>query len=149
MSVLSKGLSFAPTHSVTSFDTRVDLFRFYRSLHLKVWHAQNTRLTHSNLMPGDTTNNDTTDLPTSFKPKSRFSPIVPNPALITFSKKVDFEINRLMETHPVTHRSNLSRKGLLWMDFLRIMTLLFVQQTREALWWCSPRIDISRRLTAN
>ncbi|CAM4468136.1 unnamed protein product [Leuciscus chuanchicus] len=40
--VLSKGLSFAPTHPGKEFDTKIDLFRFYRNLHLKTWYKQQT-----------------------------------------------------------------------------------------------------------
>lgn len=38
----SKGLSFSPTYSGRHFDTKVDLFQLYRSLHLKVLYHQNT-----------------------------------------------------------------------------------------------------------
>lgn len=95
---------------MTSFDTRVDLFRFYRSLHLKVWHAQNTDSTPPNVQVDTITPDNTLSRPTNFKPKSRFSPMVPNAALITFTKKVDFEISRLMNSTPITHKSNLRKK---------------------------------------
>ncbi len=40
MKVLTKGLSFAPTNNTNHFETRRDLFRFYRNLHLKLWYSQ-------------------------------------------------------------------------------------------------------------
>ena len=71
--VLAKGLSFSPTYTSREFDTKIDLFRFYRNLHLKAWYSMNSR---PSVPANDSANNDT--LKTPFKPKSTFCPVVLN-----------------------------------------------------------------------
>lgn len=43
--LLSRGLSFAPTHKTDEFQTKIDLYRFYRNLHLKAWYHNQPALT--------------------------------------------------------------------------------------------------------
>ena len=101
--VLSKGMSYAPTHGTSLFNTRIDLFRFYRSMHLKTWYHHQAGHTHNNppptILASDSTDemqsdNSVASVPV-FRPKSRFAPIVSNPSLLAFTKKVDFEIEKL------------------------------------------------------
>lgn len=119
LTVLSKGLSFAPTHNSNLFHTRVDLFRFYRNLHLKAFYykAGHTRLptTMNGDIAHDITHDNTPDNPGTsstdilFKPKSYFTPVVSNPSLIAFCKKVDYEVQDLFETQSrPTQKPNLS-----------------------------------------
>lgn len=97
VSVLSKGLSFSPTYHTNVFNTKVDLFRFYRSLHLKVWyHQYNQR-------------NDCTVQRSSFRPKSYFMPPVSNVTLTAFIKKVDYDIERLFLSSNQKSRENLTK----------------------------------------
>lgn len=65
--VLSKGLSFAPTYRTNHFQTKIELFRFYRNLHLKAWYAQQPQIAQT-----------TQTLQSGFKPKSTFCPLSNN-----------------------------------------------------------------------
>lgn len=105
--VLSKGLTFAPTHQSNDFQTRIDLFRFYRNLHLKAWYY-NRNNTHPVISVTPLEGENATA--TSFKSKSKFSPTVTNPALVTFTKKVDYEVNKLFEEKILVHKQNLTYK---------------------------------------
>ena len=90
--VLSKGMSFAPTHGTSLFNTRIDLFRFYRSLHLKTWYHHQAGHTHNNPPPtiamapvsteetGIQSSNSAT-FASVFRPKSRFAPPTPPSSL--------------------------------------------------------------------
>ena len=77
MSALSKGLSFSPTCNTNEFETKVDLFKFYRNLHLKAWYSHNPL----NTMAEPNSNTEQTDAPSPFKPKSKFFPINNNACL--------------------------------------------------------------------
>lgn len=106
MNVLSKGLTFAPTCDSDAFKTKVDLFRFYRNLHLKVWyHQTNTHLTGTSMLKSDSTD-DTKRL---FKPKSKFMPVCSNPTLIAFTKKVSHDMDKMLETKQNKRTHNLSK----------------------------------------
>lgn len=100
--VLSKGLSFAPTYHPSHFDTKIDLFKFYRNLHLKVWYSQRPSNTQDqSLEPQPSTS--------KFKPKSNFFPLSTNPSLLAFTKKVDYDIQRLFATpSPPVYKHNLT-----------------------------------------
>ena len=104
-------MSFAPTHNTTLFNTRIDLYRFYRNLHLKAWHHQQAVPSHNHVnaspvasvVTGSLDNLDEDSvLPhtQAFKPKSRFAPIVSNPCLIAFTKKMDCDIAKLFNDTP-------------------------------------------------
>ena len=60
-----------------------------------------------------TPNSDSNPL---FRPKSYFTPVISNPSLIAFCKKVDFDVKKVFDDHPrPTQKSNLSfseRKAL-------------------------------------
>ena len=129
MSVLSKGMSFAPTYKTNLLNTRIDLFRFYRNLHLKTWYHHHSGHTHNfgsqvPIAPGpnpDATPSTDSEPPSYsvFKPKSRFAPIVSNPSLVAFTKKVDHDIEKLFsDTSDVTNRSNLTHKERIALDDL-------------------------------
>lgn len=107
--VLSKGLSFAPTCSANEFKTKIDLFRFYRNLHLKAWYKRSpTSLASSS----DTSQTDSLVSKTFFKPRSTFCPLFQNAALNTFEKKVNFDIENLFKNKNkrTPAHSNLSHK---------------------------------------
>ena len=56
-----------------------------------------------------------------FKPKSRFAPIVSNPSLLAFTKKVDFEIEKIFVESPVSGfkpKANLTHSERLALDDL-------------------------------
>lgn len=123
-------MSFAPTHKTSLFNTRVDLFRFYRNLHLKTWYHHQSAHTHNhsttasvpvpvmNLLPDPDVDSDIDSYPI-FRPKSRFAPVVSNPCLIAFTKKVDYEINKLFnDTSDFGFNSNLTYKERTALDEL-------------------------------
>lgn len=98
---MSKGLSFAPKSKSSEFDTKIDLFRFYRNLHLKVWYKLNPSLRlkchRSNRY--------------IFKPKSVCCPLDQNATLNAFLKKVNFDVEQLFaEKNRTSYQSNLSKK---------------------------------------
>lgn len=103
--VLSKGLTFAPTNQLNDFDLKVDLFRFYRNLHLKAWYklASSPAFT-----PAQTGVDSHRSAP--FKPKSYFCPTVQNATLNTFERKVNFEIENLLSKNNTPSRHNLSKE---------------------------------------
>lgn len=101
--VLSRGLSFAPTYHANHFDTKIDLFRFYRNLHLKAWYAQ-----RPNIQDTQDHSVETLSSTTKFKPKSTFFPLSTNPSLLAFTKKVDYDVQRLFATPNPTPRKNLT-----------------------------------------
>ena len=104
ISVLSRGLSFSPTYSGKDFDTKVDLFRFYRSLHLKVWYHQNTYNTVAR--------SASTNYNSPFRPKSTFLPPNTNSTLTTFTKKVSYEVEKLFDKQKKIRRYNLTKKRI-------------------------------------
>jgi hypothetical protein len=87
--VLTKGLSFAPTYSTNEFNTKINLFSFYRNLHLKVWYKQNISPTTDASVSGQAVS---VPSKTPFKPKSTFCPIIQNAILNTLAKKVNFDV---------------------------------------------------------
>lgn len=107
-SVLSKGLSFVPTNPTKEFQTKVDLFKFYRSLQLKVWHYINRSQTAAHYQE------------TQFRPKLTFMPCINNSTLNTFSTKVTYEVNQLFTQDKKKQQNhNLSeeeKKALKWLS---------------------------------
>ena len=101
--VLSKGLTFSPTNAPNDFDLKVDLFRFYRNLHLKAWYKMTPPLGSAS------SSSESCSSATSFKPKSYFCPIVQNATLNTFEKKVNYEVEKLFSQRRNRHRQNLSK----------------------------------------
>lgn len=118
---MSKGLSFSPNYSGRAFDTKVDLFRFYRSLHLKVWYHQNPYNTAARSTSSESEPNRPC---TPFRVKSTFSPCVNNSTLATFTKKVSYEVERIFEPTQKKRQYNLTKKE------------------HDALTWLSNRTDI-------
>lgn len=106
VSVLSKGLTFAPTCDSDVFKTKVDLFRFYRNLHLKVWYHQNNVHLNRTSTPISDSIQDAKRL---FKPKSNFMPMCSNPTLIAFTKKVSHDMDKMLENRQNKRRDNLSK----------------------------------------
>lgn len=103
-SLLSKGLSFAPTYSANHFHTQVDLFKFYRNLHLKAWY-NNRNITRTAEPSSSTTEENSYS---QFRPKSTFYPVSNNPCLIAFTKKVSSEVDSLFQQNSHTH-ANLTK----------------------------------------
>lgn len=99
--VLSKGLSFSPTYKSDLFETKIDLFRFYRSLHLKTWYSLGQK---HNVTSTQATNGSTP----AFKPESTFTPLSTNPTLLTYIKKVAYEIQELFNSPTTATKHNLS-----------------------------------------
>lgn len=50
-----------------------------------------------------------------------------NPALIMFPKKVDFEVNKLLNAYPFTPKSNLSNKERLALNELSNNQYIFIR----------------------
>lgn len=103
--LLSKGLSYAPTHRTNQFQMKVDLYRFYRNLHLKAWYHNQPRTDSSNIQ-----------VPMF---KSKFFPHSNNACLHAFVKKVNHDVDILLNTKPCRPiPSNLSRgecEALKWL----------------------------------
>lgn len=97
MSLLNKGLSFAPTNAPDYFKTRVDLFKLYRQLHLKMWFS------HSD-SPASSTGNTPV-----FKSKSKFCPPNSNPNLTAFKVKTEYDIHKLLSAPSPLETVNLTR----------------------------------------
>ena len=95
LSVLSKGLSFVPTKKADSFNTKVELFKFYRTIKLKAFFNKTNNLVNPPLSPqlGRTGENirDSNERKV-FKPKSTFVPTVFNASVNTFCRLVDQEV---------------------------------------------------------
>lgn len=107
VNVLSKGLTFSPTSEANAFKTKVDLFRFYRNLHLKVWYHQSNKLLNST----PELNTDTThDAKRHFKPKSNFMPMSSNHTLIAFTQKVSHDIDNMFDKRQNRIKHNLSKR---------------------------------------
>lgn len=99
-SVLSRSSSFASTHSTGEFETKADLFRFYRNLHLKAWYCQNSepRLHQSSKQP-----------PALSDPKPTFLSINNNACLTTITKKVSHDVENFRSATGRPAESNLTR----------------------------------------
>ena len=91
MNLLSKGLSFVPKKGVNVFGLKVDLFKCFRQIKLRHFfkHSDNA-----------------TSVPSSFRPKSRFCPNVPNASINTFCRLVDQDIMHMV-TQPYRVSHNL------------------------------------------
>lgn len=93
--------------NAAEFKTNVDLFRFYRNLHLKVWYHQKNKNVHSTT--GE--NSDSTCIvKTPFTPKSTFMPMSNNPTLVAFTKKVSHDMNEMFSKRQRKMKDNLTRK---------------------------------------
>ncbi len=92
------------------FQTKLDLFWFDHNLHLKFWYASQPTVTEGR--------NNTPTPDTTFKPKSTLSSLCNNATLMTFTKKVDHDIEKLFSCtkHDPTH--NLSKKEHVLLDEL-------------------------------
>lgn len=99
VSVLSKGLSFVPTCTDKSFDTKVDLFKFFRKIKLKRVFSQNTV---SSLETNQRTG-------THFKPKSKFCPMVNNSSINTYCRLVEQEAMSVYTRQTNHIQKNLTR----------------------------------------
>lgn len=99
--VLSKGLTFSPTSIPMDFDIKIDLFRFYRSLHLNAWYKFN--------LASPVTCMDTSKSLTPFKPKSKFCPRIQNATLETFEKKVNYEVGKILTKSNTHCQPNLTK----------------------------------------
>lgn len=99
VSVLSKGLSFVPTCTDKPFDTKVDLFKFFRKIKLKHVFSQNT-------VSGQETHQRTG---THFKPKSKFCPIVNNSSINTYCRLVEQEAMSVYTRQTNHIQKNLTR----------------------------------------
>lgn len=102
ISVLSKGLTFAPTNPTKEFQTKIDLFKFHRNLQLKVWYHSNTNQVASQTLRQG--------ISTPFKPKSTFTPNISNPTLGTFFKKVTHDVDKLFTTKRRKNGHNLTKE---------------------------------------
>lgn len=100
-------MSFAPTYSAKEFDNKIDLFHFYRNLHLKVWYKQTPRALTRPLDSGQPALLDTRS---QFKSKSTFCPLVQSATLKTFARKVIFDIENLFKSKRAQKHFNLSMK---------------------------------------
>ncbi len=80
--------------------TKIDL-RFYRNLHLNIWHHQ---ISSSVVTP----NAKDSDVKL-FLDKVHFCPINNNPILNTFTKKVSSEVERVFHAEG-THQYNLTKR---------------------------------------
>lgn len=86
--LLSRGLSFVPSKKADSFTTKVELFKFFRSIRLKAFYMKDTI---GNV--GDTGDIQIHSMVSQkrFKPKSTFVPHVNNASIDTFCRLVEKE----------------------------------------------------------
>lgn len=103
--MLSKGLSFAPTNHANTFQTKIDLFKFYRTLHLKTWHHLNASTTQRMLNDYDAQVRPSKE----FRPRSTFCPVVNNASLIAFTKKVSCDMDTFLQSVTHSPKANLSK----------------------------------------
>ncbi len=104
--VLSKGLSFAPTHQTMEFKTKIDLFRFHRNLQLRAWYGQTTQIPSNMSREHQEPSRD----PSKFKPKSFFLPPIQNLTINTFIKKVNYDVELLFKKDVKPLKRNLTKK---------------------------------------
>ena len=83
---------------------KVDLYRFYRNLHLKAWYHNQPSATANAVLESP----NAQVLKPTFKPKSKFFPHSNNACLNAFVKKVNHDVEKLMDTKLSTY-PNLSR----------------------------------------
>ena len=100
--LLSKGLSFSPTNTPNDFDIKIDLFRFYRSIHLKAWYKLGAGRPSTSL--------ETLNTHTPFRPKSQFCPRWQNATLETFENKVNYEVEKILASKKQQWQPNLTRE---------------------------------------
>lgn len=110
MSVLSKGLSFVPVKKNDPFVTKVEMFKFFRSIRLKAFYAKGTVMQHN--QPMAATSDGSTDAieKTVFKPKSTFLPPMNNSSVETFCRLVERDVFSCLRTddYSTRHRPNLT-----------------------------------------
>ena len=97
LAVLSKGLSFVPSQQADPFTTKVELFKFFRSVKLKAFFAKDNSpqpLT-AQLRTSTEPTAEVTCSVKAFKPKSTFVPQVLNASVNTFCRLVDQEASAL------------------------------------------------------
>lgn len=88
--VLSKGLSFVPSKHTDPFMTKIELFKFFRSIKLRSFF---TTSSVSLTQPSAATVSRDASVKSHFRPKSTFMPPVPNPSVQTFCRLVDQEVS--------------------------------------------------------
>lgn len=106
MNALSKGLSYAPTTHASHFQTKVDLYKFFRNLHLKAWYHNRPAITCERTPPVEETREPQPFSP--FRPKSTFFPFSNNVYLNAYIKKVNHDVEKLFQDNKVTTYSNLT-----------------------------------------
>ncbi len=137
--MLSKGLSFAPTYLGNKFQTKVDLFRFYRSLHLKVWY-------HHKSSSAVITNVKEPEISSPFVQSPLSFPINNNPTLNTFTKKCLLRWKEFFRPKELVSTILQKAKKMHWTGYPpEIIKVL----TKEV--WCvyGVRTNIERKLSDN
>lgn len=101
LQVLSRGLTFVPTTGPDLCDVKVDLYKFYRYLNLKMWFGEK----------GNNTESEPSTSSGIFKPKSTFNPLSNYASLTAFKRKTTHDIETLIEAASSSrnHYYNLTR----------------------------------------
>ena len=114
MTVLTKGLSFVPSKKADAFNTKVELFKFFRSIKLKAFFNKERNMDNPPLSPQLRREEEPTsdNWTKSFKPKSTFVPPVFNASVNTFCRLVDQDVfSQFSPLDSINHcHSNLSRQ---------------------------------------
>lgn len=102
--VLNKGLSFIPTPTANPFQTKIELFKFFRNMKLKYFFSKDK----IHLPPTDQIDSNSA-ISQPFKTKSKFVPPIICPSIETFCKLVERDVNVVFQTQNAgtKHYSNL------------------------------------------
>lgn len=92
--VLSKGLSFVPSKHTDPFMTKIELFKFFRSVKLRAFFTTNPA---PPAPPREPTAPQDNSPKSHFRPKSTFMPHVLNPSVQTFCRLVDQDVSKQLE----------------------------------------------------
>lgn len=87
---LSRGLSFVPTKRADSFTTKVELFKFFRTIRLKAYYVKDA-VSSGHCLNG-TSQAQTVSLKKTFRPKSTFTPLINNSSVDTFCRLVETDV---------------------------------------------------------
>lgn len=91
LSLLAKGLSFVPVRGNDPFTTKVEMFKFFRSIRLKVFYSKGTQ--HRQYSPLESGTQEGLSAPKkTFKPKSTFLPPANNSSVETFCRLVEQDV---------------------------------------------------------
>lgn len=106
--VLSKGLSFVPVKKNDPFVTKVEMFKFFRSIRLRAFYVKGTAMQYNQQMPVTSDQHTAVIEKTIFKPKSTFLPPINNSSVETFCRLVEQDVFSCLRIGEYSLRPNLT-----------------------------------------